>query len=247
MGVTQPYYRPFGSWLAGQGFRAVTFDYRGVGASRREPLRRVDADIRDWAATDCTAMIDALAEWTPGRPLYWIGHSLGAQILGFAPNRDRLSGAVAVASGSGYWRETAPGLMWRAWWLWFVVAPIAMSLCGYFPGRRLRKVGDLPKGVMRQWRRWCLHPEYAVGVEGQDVRASFASVTLPLASLSFTDDEFMSERNTASLLGFYSAAPKTVKRFRPADLGVRRVGHFGFFRPAFEEVLWRPHLLPLLA
>ena len=124
--------------------------------------------------------------------------------------------------------------------------PASLALFGYFPGKRLRMVGDLPHGVMAQWRRWCLDPEYAVGVEGELARRLYEGVTQPLVSFSFTDDEFMSARNTESLHAFYAGAPRTMKRFAPADLGERRVGHFGFFRPEVAESLWRPHLLPEL-
>jgi predicted alpha/beta hydrolase len=37
-----------------------------------------------------------------------------------------------------------------------------------------------------------------------------------------------------------------MKRIAPQDIGARRIGHFGFFRPAYEGSLWRPHLLPEL-
>ena len=60
-------------------------------------------------------------------------------------------------------------------WLWYVAVPVATALCGYFPGKRLRKVGDLPAGVIAQWRRWCLSPDY-VGSEGREARAAYASV-----------------------------------------------------------------------
>ena len=33
MGVRQAYYAPFAQWLAGQGWRVTTFDYRGMGDS----------------------------------------------------------------------------------------------------------------------------------------------------------------------------------------------------------------------
>jgi predicted alpha/beta hydrolase len=116
---------------------------------------------------------------------------------------------LTVAAGSGYWRENSPELRWRAPWLWFVVVPLAMPLFGYFPGKRLRKVGDLPRGVMAQWRRWCLDREYAVGAEGGDVRALYAAVETPIVSLSFADDEFMSARNVESLHGFYVNARRS--------------------------------------
>ena len=246
MGVSQAYYEPFARWLAGEGFLVATFDYRGTFASRPGRLRGFVTDILVWAAVDCAAVLDAVAARVPGVPVYWVGHSLGGQILPFVPNRNRLAKVVTVATGSGYWRENSPPLRRRAWWLWFVVAPVTMALCGYFPGARLRKVGDLPKGVMAQWRRWCLHPEYAVG-DGEHVRAQYAEVRLPIVSLSFHDDEFMSARNTASIHGFYVNAPRVMKRIAPQEVGLERIGHFGFFRSASEGPLWRTHLLPELA
>jgi predicted alpha/beta hydrolase len=242
MGVSQDYYQPFASWLAAQGFTTATFDYRGTGLSRPGSLRGFDADILDWARLDCAAMIDAL----PQRPLYWIGHSLGGQIFALVPNRDRVAKMITIATGSGYWLQNVPSLRLKVWWLWFVLVPLALPLFGYFPGRALRKVGDLPKGVMAQWRRWCLNAEYAVGVEGDAVRAAYAAVRAPIVSLSFADDEMMSAANTESIHGFYSGAPRTMKRIAPQDIGVQRIGHFGFFRAAFESSLWRGHVLPEL-
>ncbi len=246
MGASQKYYAPFAAWLAAQGYLVATFDYRGIGQSRRGALRDLNVDILNWARVDCAAMIETLAARAPDKPLYWIGHSLGGQILPFVPNRHRISKAVTIAAGSGYWRENAPPLRWRAWWLWYVVAPLAIRLFGYFPGKRLRKAGDLPRGVMEQWRRWCLDPEYAVGAEGAGVRAQYAAVSTPLVALSFSDDEFMSARNTESLHGFYVSAPKVMQRITPREIGVPRIGHFGFFKPAFEQSLWRRYLLPAL-
>lgn len=245
MGVAQQFYFPFAQWLAREHFLVGTFDYRGTGMSRSRDLRECKADILDWARLDCRAMVEAITARAPGRPLFWIGHSLGAQILPFVPNYSRVTKVITVAAGSGYWRENALPLRRRAWWLWYVVAPIALRIFGYFPGKRLRKVGDLPKGVMEQWRKWCLSPEYALA-EGEHVREQYAEVTTPIVSLSFSDDEFMSARNTESLHSFYTRAPKVMKRISPTEIEVPRIGHFGFFRPSFEQSLWRGYLLPEL-
>lgn len=246
MGTGQEYYAAFAKWLAEENYLASTFDYRGTGLSRSSSLRGFKADIFDWARLDCRAMVEAISRRAAGGPLYWIGHSLGGQILPFVPNRDRISKMVTIAAGSGYWRENSAPLRRRVWWLWYFVAPIAVRLFGYFPGKRLRKVGDLPRGVMEQWRSWCLSPEYAVGAEGDEVRAQYAQVTTPIFSLSFSDDEFMSARNIESLHGFYFRAPKVMKRIAPREVGERRIGHFGFFKSRFERSLWREYLLPEL-
>jgi predicted alpha/beta hydrolase len=245
MGVSQRYYAPFAEWLAARGFRVATFDYRGMGASRSGNLRGFRANILDWARLDCAAMVDALSVRSPALPLYWIGHSLGGQILPFVPNRERIAKMVTIGTGSGYWRENASPLRRRAWFLWYFVAPLAVRLFGYFPGRRLRMVGDLPRGVIEQWRRWCLDPEYAVGVES-GARDRYAEVRTPIVSISFEDDEFMSARNTESIHGFYVNAPRRMKRIAPREAGLRRIGHFGFFRPEHEGPLWAPLVLPEL-
>ncbi len=247
MGVTQAYYAPFAEWLASQGFLVATFDFRGIGQSRHGRLKGLKVDVLDWARQDCAAMIDAVSARVAGRPLYWIGHSLGGQILPFVPNRERVARIVTVATGSGYWRENTASLRRTSWWLWFVAVPLTVRLFGYFPGRRLRKVGDLPRGVMEQWRRWCLNPDYAVGVEGEAARALYAAVETPIFSLSFTDDEYMSRRNVEAIHGQYAKAQRIMKRIAPKEIGVRRIGHFGFFRPKFAESLWQAHLLPALS
>lgn len=247
MGVAQHYYAPFAAWLATQGFVAATFDYRGIGLSRFGSLRGLDTDVLDWARLDCAAALDALSARAGSKPIYWIGHSLGGQIVAFVPNRQQVAKFITIATGSGYWRENAAPLKRWAWLLWHFLAPTTVALFGYFPGKRLGIVGDLPAGVMRQWRRWCLHPEYAVGVEGDGARALYAAVQTPIVSLSFTDDEFMSARNIESMHGFYANAPRIMKRLAPADIGVKRIGHFGFFRPEFAARLWAAYLLPELS
>ena len=246
MGVPQSYYAPLAAWLAGEGFTVLTFDYRGIGASRPKRLRGFRADVLDWARLDCGRALAALESSAPGAPLFWLGHSLGGQIFPFAPGHERVSKMVTVATGSGWWRENAPRLRSYVWALWWVAVPLSMPLFGYFPGRLLNMVGDLPRGVMAQWRRWCLDPEYAAGVV-PGARELYAAVRTPITSISFTDDDYMSERNVASIHSFYSGAPRRMLRIAPAEVGERAIGHFGFFRPRCEASLWRPLLLPELA
>ena len=246
MGVRQSFYRPFAQWLADQGYLVATFDYRGVGDSRAASLRGFDADLFAWAR-DTDAAIDVLLGRAGEAPLYVIGHSLGAQLPGLLRNRDRIAGLVSIAAGSGYWRDNAPGLKRYVLYFWHVLVPLATALCGYFPGARLRKVGDLPKGVVLQWRRWCLDPRYHVGAEGAAVRERFEAARFPLVALSLADDELMTERGTRALVDCYANAPRRVERVAPADVAARRIGHFGFFRARFEDLLWRRVLLPELS
>ena len=61
---------------------------------------------------------------------------------------------------------------------------------------------------------------------------------MPMLSLSFPDDEMMSARGIRSLHGLYTNAPVAYRRIAPPEVGAKRIGHFGFFRPQFERTLW---------
>jgi predicted alpha/beta hydrolase len=239
MGARQNFYGPFAQWLAAQGWRVTTFDYRGSGDSGPvgKTLNGFKADLFDWTR-DYEAVIDHAYAALPGKPLYLLGHSLGAQLPGMLGNQHKISGLLSVAAGSGYWRENAPKAKRWIWYFWWILVPLVTPLFGYFPGRKLRKVGDLPAGVMLQWRRWCLNPKYSVGAEGEAVRKGYANVTFPVLALSITDDELMTLRGTHSLINLYENANREVLRIAPADLQMQRIGHFGSFRSEQETRLW---------
>jgi predicted alpha/beta hydrolase len=237
MGVRQSFYEAFATWLAGQGFCVTTFDYRGQGDSLQGTMRAVQADLHDWAR-DYEAVIAHAKALHPGLPLFLLGHSLGAQLPGLLQDPQKVDGLLSIAAGSGYWRDNAPKLRRIVLAFWHVFVPLLTPLCGYFPGRRLGMVGDLPAGVIWQWRRWCLDPRYSVGVEGPEAARSYAAVKFPVLALSMTDDELMSWRGTLNLVDFYTNAACTIERVQPKDVQAKRIGHFGLFRPQFETTLW---------
>jgi predicted alpha/beta hydrolase len=238
MGVRQDYYAPFAQWLSAQGWQVTSFDYRGSGESMPATgLKGFSANLHDWTQ-DYEAVIDQAKAALPAQPLYLLGHSLGAQLPGLLRNGAQVDGLLSVAAGSGYWRENAPQLKRIVPYFWFILVPLATKLCGYFPGKRLRKVGDLPKGVILQWRKWCLNPRYSVGAEGAAAQASYAQVQFPVLALSITDDELMTHRGTEGLVDLYANAPRRVLRLAPADVHVKRLGHFGAFRAEHQFLLW---------
>jgi predicted alpha/beta hydrolase len=241
MATPAAYYAAFATWLASHGYRTLTFDLRGMESIAA--MRAEQGDVLRWFG-DMADALDHVLEGADGLPVTWVGHSLGGQALPFV-RHDRLDRIVNVASGTGYWRLNPPAIKWRAPLLWRGIAPVASRVAGYYPGRRLGVLDDIPAGVMRQWGRWCMHEDY-LGVDVPRAKERFDEVTTPITVLSFTDDELMSEASIADLHDRYRHADQIRQRYSPAQLEVDRMGHHGFFRARHQD-LWDELVLPYLA
>lgn len=240
MGVRQDFYEPLARFLAESGIHVLTFDYRGMGASRDGSLRGLDADVLTWADADLEAMLAAARAMGPGLKAFALGHSLGGQLFGAVPGGARLDAIVTVTAGTGWYRHN-DRMAWQVRFFWFVAIPLLTPLFGYFPGKRLRMVGDLPAGVARQWRRWALHPEYLLS-EGEAMRGRFDAVRAPVLGFSFEDDAIITKPAVDQLHGFYRNARVERRHLAPGDAGRRRIGHFGYFQPESRDNLWRDTL-----
>ncbi len=243
MSVPQSYYANFAQWLAQQGYLALTFDYRGIGRSAPKSLKRFKADIQTWAEQDCAAILDYLNESVSqksdaSKTLLWIGHSLGGQIIGMIPNCHLISKAITVASGNGYWKITANNKKLASLWLWYIAVPLALLFCSYFPGKKLRKVGDLPSGVIQQWRQWCLSKGYLMDNVNQEICQRYDDIQFPMTFYALADDDMLSYQSIKSAHNFYKNAPRQLVEVRPEDHNIKRIGHMGFFRQQFADVLW---------
>ncbi len=239
MATPARFYAAFAWWLAGHGFATLTFDYRGM--ADRAAMKAEKGDAVRWFG-DAASALEHLVDEAPDVPVTWVGHSFGGQALPFA-RHDLVDRALLVAAGSGYWRLSPPATRYRARFFLRVIVPLAIRASGYYPGRRLGLLGDVPPHVMRQWGSWCLDPGYFAAAAGLDDRV--AELEVPITALSFTDDELLSAASHHALEQLYAAAPVEAHRLSPADLGVERVGHHGFFRaamaPAWDQVVL-PHL-----
>ncbi|MFT6283929.1 MAG: putative alpha/beta hydrolase [Arenicella sp.] len=242
MGVTQAYYQPIANWLTEQGFCVLTFDCRGIGESENQYLKANQCDVLDWATQDYSAALQFVLDTDLTSPIYWLGHSLGGQVFPLVDNIEQVKKVITVSSGTGYWKHNAPALRKKAPLFWYLIMPLSTSLFGYFPGKRMGIIGDLPKRVMYQWRRWCLHPEYCVGVESETVKTKFQHIDVPLVSITFSDDEMLSLTNMRDLQALFGHENKSLKQVHPKEVGEKRIGHLGFFREKFKHNLW-PKLL----
>ena len=246
MATPQQHYEPFARWMASQGFTVVTLDYRGTFASGGEAVASSNATFDIWGQQDVSAAARALREHVPSLPMYYLGHSLGGQLFASTGATQLFERAVIVASGSGYWpRLRRPVPRWGLFAATQVWGPLLVPLFGYFPGRKLCKIGNIPAGVMRQWTRWCRHPDYLARDAHQ--RERFEQVRTPVTHINASDDEVFSQWSSDRFVELFGRRADAIERLTldPADLGVKRIGHFGYFRQALKPSFW-PQLAQLM-
>jgi predicted alpha/beta hydrolase len=235
--VPRQYYGKFAAYLVERGFSVITFDYRGIGDSRPASLRGFECRMRDWAALDITAAVDFALREANGEPLLYVGHSYGGQGLGLLPNNQKVSRALFVAAQVGYWKLFPAPEKYRVYMMLNFFGPAAAHLFGYVPGK-LGIGEDLPKGVFLEWAGWCMKPNYLFDDKTLDARKNFSNYHGALRGIGMTDDDWAPPVAVGKLLEGYTGTKPEHVTIRPTDIGVNKLGHFGFFREVGRGKLW---------
>ena len=237
MAVPGGFYHRLAAFLCERGWTVLTYDYRGIGASRPPGgLRGFRASARDWAELDMAGAVAWAAANGAGR-LALIGHSFGGQAAGLLPDLEPVRAMLTVSALSGY-GGLQPGFeKVRVWFYVQLVFPLLCALYGYLPWSRFARGEDLPKAAALEWARWCRSPEYLFGDPALDARARFARFTAPIMAYSVSDDVWGSPASVAAMMSGYNRAPVEHCTLRPEDAGLARLGHLGYFLPGGEP-LW---------
>jgi len=230
-GVKARYYHRYARFLAEQGFDALSYDYRGIGASRPARLRGSGIIWDDWGTLDFDAAVTWARERDPDGFLGVVGHSIGGFLIGLAPQAGRVDRILTVGAQYAWWRDYAAHRRAALVLRWHVAMPVLTTICGMFPGGRLGWLEDLPKGVAHQW-----------SFRGADLRpalaARLANVRAPILAVAATDDEFATDAALLRTLRYYRHADRLVHRIPPAALGRERLGHFSLFHDRHRDDFW---------
>lgn len=240
-GVRASYYHRYAAFLAGHGYTVLTYDYRGIGESRPETLHHLRLRWHDWGQRDFAAAL-GLAQGL-GDEVMCVGHSIGGYLPGLAENAPVLSLILSVGGQYGYWGDYATAKRAGLFAKFHIAMPVLTALTGYFPGKRLGWLEDLPKGVALDWalhraRMEQMHSPH----ERAAVLARFAAVQAPILAVTMSDDEFATPQAVRRALGYYTGAERQAVCLRPEDLGHARVGHFGLFHARHEGDFWQGSL-----
>jgi predicted alpha/beta hydrolase len=249
-GIPASRYQRFAAFLAESGIPTLTYDYRGIGRSRPPSLRGFDATMADWSEYDCAAAIAWVRERSAAA-IVGIAHSAGAWLVGGAHNAAEQARLVLIGGHTGYWGDYAVRYRLPMTLLWHGFMPALTRIAGYFPARRLGLGEDLPAQVALQWaarRSPELRPS---GNDPRSVRERMlldrcAALQRPAVLVSISDDAFATAAGVRRLMAYYPRlSPVQHLQFTPADAGLSRIGHFGFFRRQAGSVLW-PRLIAQL-
>jgi predicted alpha/beta hydrolase len=238
VGVPMGYYRAFATWLAGQGFACLTYDYSDFGASLRGPVRSAKARLVDWGIRDQSAALATLRRQVPDVPVWVIGHSIGGTMLGFQPGMTGVARVITVGSGMVHLGDHPWPYRALAAFFWYGLPALGVSALGYLPGRLIGFGADLPAGVYHQWRRWCTRRGFYLSDVGRSLPLPDPTrVTGRMTVIAIDDDKMVPPPAVWRLMSLYPEAVKRQRVLRPADFGLHRIGHLGAFHRS-NAVVW---------
>lgn len=241
-GVKADYYHHYARFLSAHGFEVVTFDYRGIGMSRPERLTRCGWDWRQWGERDVEAVLGLAL--SSGLPVSIVGHSIGGVLPGYAPSAAKAARITTMGAQYAWWRDYPSDKRRQMLFRWHVLMPALTVVAGYFPGRRLNWLEDLPDGVAYQWGRGGPELEGRLDPAARaEIHTRFAAIRAPILAIGVTDDPFGTRPAISRAHGYYSGAELTKIMLAPGDLAVESIGHFDLFHARHAAGFWLDTLL----
>lgn len=237
-GVKQRYYSKFAQFLSEQGAIVYTFDYAGIGASKLESLKKFNTTAFSWGSNDLESIISHATARFTNFPITIIGHSIGGQLIGLAPSAIQADKIVLVAAQSGYWKLWKGFEKIRMFANWHIVFPLFIRIFGYFPGKKLGIMEDLPKDVALEWRKWCSSLNYLFDHIPNE-KHYFSDIEAEISAFSTADDRYAPKSAVDWLTSKYDNGSIAKHHLIPKDLGLAKIGHFGFFKSQNSNIIWK--------
>lgn len=243
-GVLQSYYYKFSQFLQSNNFTVFTFDYGGIGKSKKTPLTKFDTTVSNWATNDIETVFKYVKKQYPTSSINCVAHSLGGQILGLVPSNKIINNTILVASQTNhfsYWKGFRKA---RVFVNWFFLFPLFTTFFKYLPSSFFTKMEDLPRGAAKEFSDWSKQKDYYFKLKS-DSLLFHRQISSNLIGYSCTYDKFAPKEAVDWMVNKYKNAKKTRKHLNPNNYNVKKIGHFGFFRSQFKDSIWREFLTDL--
>lgn len=232
--LTKKGYHDFASFMCELGFTVITFDYRGMGSSAPEELKGYKASMHQWAVLDIDSVILYAKNSYPAHEIVYVGHCVGGEMVGLAQASQYINKLILVNSALScrkFWSlryklklTTSKAGVW-----------LLNKVFGYYPGKRIGYEENVPGGVMKEWAGWCSLPNGLFDLYPDN---NYCKLQIPLLAFSFSDNPHSPPKAVQELLNHFSNASITWHHIKPATIGMKKIGHSGFFEPVMEPTLW---------
>ncbi|WP_336515098.1 hypothetical protein [Pollutibacter soli] len=228
-------YNVFAEFLSKSGYPVITFSYRGLDESYWLGPEKANAGMKHWALQDLNTALLFAKQHFPKKEIIFLAHGISGEIAGIAPASTYINRMIMISAGL----TCAKLRPWRVRMRLSVMKKLITLLLffyGYFPGKRIRYLTNIPGGVMRDWVGWC-NSENGLFDEFPD--NNYCRLRIPLLSISFEGNSDIPLKAIRALLARYSAArirwmhlPDTLLSDTPNDENA-------FFNAKFPENLWK--------
>ena len=236
------FYLPFLNHLADHGYLCALWDYRGNGESAPEKLGKCTYTFLEYGTQDMPAVKSYLQNRYPDLPFLFFGHSVGGQQLGFIDDLSGVKGLVGYAISTGYAPHMPLGYRLQSHFFFYMFSPISILLTGCVRAKRFGIMEDLPRNVVREWRAWCSKRNYFFNRKfyGRTVpKGQYDDLPFPVHVFWTTDDPISNRRSIPSLWDNITVPKgKEFTQVTPEEAGVKKMGHFGFFKKRPGKKLW---------
>ena len=243
-GIKKEFYAAFASYLAEQGFGVLTFDNRGIGASRSSVLSTSDASLQCWGEKDMPAVFNILKAKFPDTKYHLIGHSAGGQLVGLMHNASELSSMFNFACSSGCLKNMKWQYRIKAHFFMNIFIPLNNALFGHVKSHLVGMGEPLPKKVARQWQQWCNGQGYVKTAFGRSVHQHlYDDLELPSTWSYAVDDDIANYDNVVDMINVFSKAKShaDIVAYNPKEYALNEIGHMKFFsrkaKPLWNDVL----------
>jgi predicted alpha/beta hydrolase len=238
-GVKKEFYINFASFLVGQGYAVLLYDYRGIGGSAPVDLRTMDAYMHEWGTKDMKAVLDYLVHEKGLTDIVWLGHSVGAQLVGFLEDTKHISKVISINSALGYWGYFPFPMNWLIWILWYFIGPLMIRIYGYGVMGKIGWGENLPRNMMLEWRAWCLNKTYFRDSLNRVLQADqFFRFTIPITAVYTSDDFIANDKTVPLMMNFFPNSPQKIMKLPVREYTRDKVGHTGIFRKKFKNNFW---------
>jgi predicted alpha/beta hydrolase len=243
LGVPQQFYKHFAAFMATQGFQCLSFDYRGTGLSHFKG-RAGDIQLADWGRLDLEAGLQKAKQLATENginttELYYVGHSIGGQLLGLAKSSVDIKASMLVGASAPYWARWPYPRKFFMSFVCFGLLPLLSFSRQMFPAKAVGLSSmDIPAGCARDWGKWMRDPDYLFAKKFKLATQGYQDVSGPILSLCFDDDDFAPPKNVNYLLTFFSGARIQNELVQHQHINLGSIDHMGFFKKKFEHTLW---------